>query len=65
MRTYEILRGGKVVALLITDGVRFITNGIDFQPNIFNSYHAIELGPHNPPAVLNLPEGMSIREVTT
>jgi hypothetical protein len=43
--------------------VEFISNGADFQPNIFNGYHAVELGEKNPPAVLNLPVGMTIRRI--
>ncbi len=62
LKRYEIVNaGGEVVAEISSLDVRFIEKGIDFQPNLFNGYHAIELGFENPPAVLNLPESMSIR----
>jgi hypothetical protein len=43
--------------------LRYIRNGIDFQSNIFNGYHAVELGAGNPPAVLNVPAEMTVIEV--
>jgi len=65
MKFFEIVNaGGIVIAELAALDVRFIERGIDFQPNIFNGYHAVELGEGNPPAVLNLPEGMILRRCT-
>ncbi len=64
MKFFEIIDAkGNVVAELSALDVRFIERGVDFQPNIFNGYHAVELGGENPPAVLNLPEGMSLRRM--
>lgn len=64
MRFFEIIGpGGEVIAELAALDVHFIERGIDFQPNIFNGYHAVELGEGNPPAVLNLPGGMSVRRI--
>ena len=51
---------GDEVALIECRGVHWVERGVDFQPNIFNGYHAVELGGYNPPAVLNLPVGMKI-----
>jgi hypothetical protein len=64
MKFFELIDAqGNCIAELAALDVQFIERGIDFQPNIFNGYHAIELGEGNPPAVLNLPEGMNIRRV--
>lgn len=64
MRFFEIIGPkGEVIAELAALDVRLIERGIDFQPNIFNGYHAVELGEGNPPAVLNLPGGMSVRRI--
>jgi hypothetical protein len=63
LKTWEILdANGKPIGILTAEDIRWIPDGIDFQPNIFNGYHAIEFGSDNPPAVLNLPKGMSVRE---
>ena len=64
MKRYEIRnREGRVVGYIEAADVRWIERGIDHQPNIFNGYHAVELGEGQMPAVLNLPEGMEIREL--
>lgn len=64
MKTFEILdETGGLIGRLEAERVEFISNGADFQPNIFNGYHAVELGEKNPPAVLNLPVGMTIRRI--
>lgn len=63
MKCYKILnREGQVVAYIESTDVRWIEKGVDFQPNLFNGYHAVEIGEGAGPAVLNLPVGMSIAE---
>jgi len=49
-----------LIGAIVADSVSYIERGIDFQPNLFNGYHAVEFGSENPPAVLNLPEGWII-----
>jgi hypothetical protein len=64
MKTFEILdETGGLIGRLEAERVEFISKGADFQPNIFNGYHAVELGEKSPPAVLNLPLGMTIRRI--
>ena len=55
--------GETIVGFIEAASVRFIARGIDFQPNIFNGYHAVEFDEGAPPAVLNLPLEMKIVEV--
>lgn len=72
MKVFEIIdaKGNRVAEITAID-VRFIQKGVGFQPillgihYIFNAYHAaIDLGGENPTAVLNIPEGWSLRRVT-
>jgi hypothetical protein len=51
---------GTGVAVIEAADLRYIERGVDFQPNLFNGYHAVELGAGHNPAVLNLPVGFSI-----
>ena len=63
MKAYEILGlKGEILGMITAENVKWINEGIDFQPNIFNGYHAVEFGVSDPPGVLNLPAGMTIRE---
>jgi len=64
MKRFEIVtEQGATVGIIESEEVTMIPNGADFQPNLFNGYHAVELGEINPPAVLNLPVGMTIRRI--
>lgn len=60
MKRY-VIRGpqGIDVAVIEAQDLRYVERGIDFQPNMFNGYHAIELVSGQHP-VLNLPIGWSI-----
>jgi hypothetical protein len=60
MERWRIMYGEREVAAIEAVSVRWIPKGVDFQPNLFNGYHAVELGDGAPLAVLNLPQGMSI-----
>ena len=64
MKFFEIIDAkGNVVAELSALDVRFIERGVDFQPEHFQRLSCCRTWRRNPPAVLNLPEGMSLRRM--
>jgi hypothetical protein len=63
MKVYNIFdRHGEIVAVIHCASLRVIEKGVDFQPNLFNGYHAVEIGAGRQPAVLNLPLDLRVEE---
>ena len=62
-RHYKIVSSaGDTVAVISAIRARWIPNGIDFQPNLFNGYHAIEVDGVDQPIVLNVPQDLHLVE---
>ncbi len=62
MKRYRIVDAAKTIGYIEAEDIKFILHGVDHQPNLFNGYHAVELGPGQQPPVLNLPVWMRLEK---